>query len=111
MTHIHDVHDKFVQFFIDNSLIQHVCSQTRMNNIHLVLCNDSHVVHDLCVTPPLANSDQASGSYDFLVSSASSANTDNISTSFQMYDYQNIDFEALTSISVRSIGMASGINI
>jgi len=61
-----DVHDQFVQFVIGNSLFQYVYSPTRMNNIlDLVLCNDSHILHALCVTPPLADSDPASVCCDF----------------------------------------------
>ena len=79
------MHDKFVQFIIDNSLYQHVNSPTRFNNIlDLVLCSDSHILHDLCVTPPLTNSDHASVSCDFLVTPASNYNTID---SFLMYDY------------------------
>jgi len=41
--------DKFLKFVINNSLIQHVCSSIRKNNIlDLGLYNDSHVLHDLC---------------------------------------------------------------
>jgi len=89
-----DVHDQFVQFVIDNSLFQYVHSPTRMNNIlDLVLCNDSHILHDLCVTPPLANSDHASVCCDVFLPPDNNKDK-NAEISFLIYDYKNTDYEA-----------------
>ena len=83
----------FMNFFIQNALVQQVSFPTRLNNVlDLIITNDPFIVHSVTDLPPFSTSDHCS--IDFKIFAAS--NIDSSEPVFKnKFDYSNADWNGL----------------